>query len=58
MAGDVNRVQPPDMQPMRAYKSASAMGAAAPAFREEGLFEYHLYTLGRPTTVRDKGRSR
>jgi hypothetical protein len=28
--------------------------AAAPQFHEEGLFEYHLYTLGRPTTVRDK----
>ena len=25
--------------------------AAAPQFREEGLFEYHLYTLERPTTL-------
>jgi hypothetical protein len=51
VAGDVNRVQP-----QRAYKSAPMdMAAAAPAgaagFSEQALFEYHLYTLGRPTTV-------
>ena len=51
VAGDVNRVQP-----QRAY-SKTAMPAAAPApsggagFSEQGLFEYHMYTLGRPTTV-------
>jgi len=28
------------------------MAASAP-MREEGLFEYHLYTLQRPTTIRD-----
>jgi hypothetical protein len=53
VAGDVNRVQP------QAYGGASmkrmAMSApAAPAFREEGLLEYHLYTLARPTDVLDK----
>jgi hypothetical protein len=51
VAGDVNRV-PPE----RAYKSAGmAVPAAAPSggagFTEQGLFEYHMYTLGRPTTV-------
>jgi hypothetical protein len=54
VAGDVNRVQPEEQYPVaRAYKAAPAP-AAGSAFREEGLFEYHLYTLDRPTTVRDK----
>ncbi len=53
VAGDVNQVQMADSGVMRAYKSAAAP-AGASAFREEGLFEYHLYTLDRPTTVRDK----
>ncbi len=51
VAGDVNRVQPE-----RAYKSSSlSVPMAAPSggagFSEQGLFEYHIYTLGRPTTV-------
>jgi hypothetical protein len=29
---------------------------AEPAFQEEGLFEYHLYTLARPTDVLDRER--
>jgi hypothetical protein len=50
VAGDVNRVQP---QPQResyglAMKSAVA---DAPQFQEQGLFEYHLYSLQRPTNV-------
>lgn len=52
VAGDVNRVQPPRAYDMR---SKVAMAPAAPAggagFSEQALFEYHLYTLGRPTTV-------
>jgi hypothetical protein len=54
VAGDVNRVQP-ELQ--RVSKRAMAMpmaAAGAPAFREEGLLEYHLYTLQRPTDVLDK----
>ena len=54
VAGDVNRVREEAPQPQRMYKSAAPMAAGAPQFKEEGLFEYHLYTLGRPTTVRDK----
>jgi hypothetical protein len=50
VAGDVNRVrdETPPAVPMVAYKSGAPGGAP---FREEGLFEYHLYTLARPTTV-------
>jgi hypothetical protein len=53
VAGDVNRVRDMEVDMMpRAMKAAPA--GAATAFREEGLFEYHLYTLSRPTTVLDK----
>src|SRR6185369_8668303 len=52
VAGDVNRVASEQR-----YKSAPmAMPAQAPSggagFNEQSLFEYHLYTLSRPTTVR------
>jgi hypothetical protein len=55
VAGDVNRVREgaDEDSPRRMSKSMGA-GVAQDAFREEGLFEYHLYTLGRPTTVLDK----
>jgi len=51
-AGDVNQVRQ-EMQPRRRdmLMSKSSVGAAAPAMVEEGLFEYHLYTLQRPTTI-------
>ncbi len=49
VAGDVNR-QREEVQMNRAYKSAGAAQAADAGFRES-LLEYHLYTLGRPTTV-------
>ncbi|HTQ04076.1 MAG TPA: DUF4139 domain-containing protein [Polyangiaceae bacterium] len=54
VAGDVNRV--PESAPAgRMYMKSSANVLEDSArFQEEGLFEYHLYTLGRPTTVRDK----
>jgi hypothetical protein len=55
VAGDVNRVR--DEMRM-AMKSQRAMEAAAAAPRQdmaqEQLFEYHLYTLQRPTTIADK----
>ncbi len=52
VAGDVNQVRQ-EMQPRRrdVLMSKSSVGAAAPAMVEEGLFEYHLYTLQRPTTI-------
>ncbi len=54
VAGDVNRVQDEmhfrgDMMP----KMTMMAEAAAPQMSEESLFEYHLYTLQRPTTIRD-----
>ncbi len=58
VAGDVNRI--PEVRAMaRNYapmpmmaKGALMEDAAEPAgFQEQGLMEYHLYTLGRPTSV-------
>ena len=52
VAGDVNRVTE-----NRDYALAGAMARKQAAneaqFQEQGFFEYHLYTLQRPTTIRD-----
>jgi hypothetical protein len=52
VAGDVNRVQP-QARPMQMRKNMEMMAASADAapMAEEGLLEYHLYTLDRPTTI-------
>jgi hypothetical protein len=52
IAGDVNRVQEqrysrPEMAMLRAGTKADA------GFEEKEFFEYHLYTLPRPSTIRD-----
>lgn len=53
IAGDVHRVEPPAAPLMR--KQVLEMAAAAPAdaagFQQKDFFEFHLYTLGRPTTL-------
>ncbi|MBI4997272.1 MAG: DUF4139 domain-containing protein [Rhodocyclales bacterium] len=51
VAGDVNRVQE-DFAPR---PMAKAMVAAAPMreMAREEVFDYHLYSLGQPTTLRD-----
>jgi hypothetical protein len=55
VAGDVNRVAPQGgASDMFRSKRMEMAVAAAPAFREEGLLEYHLYSLERPTDVLDK----
>jgi len=50
VAGDVNRVRD---ELRYAAKHARGVAAEAPAsaMSQESLFEYHLYTLGRPTTI-------
>lgn len=55
IAGEINRVQPQDDMMYRAGKEMMAMGApmADMGFEEKSFFEYHLYTLGRPTTLRN-----
>lgn len=53
VAGDVNRVKH-EMKAVRDRVMAPMAAApAAPAMAQESLFEYHLYTLARPTTIAD-----
>jgi hypothetical protein len=55
VAGDVQRITP--AQAPMTMPSAVPMAPPMPAppqFKEEGLFEYHLYTLDRPTSLLDK----
>jgi hypothetical protein len=51
VAGDVNRIQPAVYKDPMAFAVEGRAALAPPQFREEGLFEYHLYTLERPTTL-------
>ncbi len=53
VAGELNRVQPPAPMPMAAREMV-ATKTAAPQFQQEAFSEYHLYTLGRKTSVEDK----
>jgi len=51
VAGDVNLVEK-EMQPRGLRQMAlAAAPPQAPAMAEESMFEYHLYTLGRPTDI-------
>ncbi len=52
LAGDVNTVQnaPRALRGMAGGFTAEAKSS----FQEESLFEYHLYTLQRPATIKDK----
>jgi hypothetical protein len=52
VAGDVNRVRE-QMHPMAKMMRGEVMAVAADAspMQEEGLLEYHLYTLDRPTNI-------
>lgn len=50
LAGTVNRVRPPQPRYMGMAGVAMA-GAAPPSFRQQSMFEYHLYKLQRPTTI-------
>jgi hypothetical protein len=49
VAGDVQRVRP-EVDPRVRIQSMAAAEART-GFAEEGFFEYHLYTLERPTTI-------
>jgi hypothetical protein len=52
VAGDVQRAPEPELGYGARVKMALA-AEAAPGFEEQPFFEYHLYTLGRPTTLPD-----
>lgn len=54
VAGEVHRAPQPQMAPkmLMARARADVVGEGA-GFEEKAFFEYHLYTLGRPTTLPD-----
>jgi hypothetical protein len=52
VAGDVQRVQPEQRLYRRDAMAMAAGGAREESgFQEKSFFEYHLYTLGRPTSL-------
>jgi hypothetical protein len=56
LAGDVNKIQE-GSNSVRVYaaaKMAADEAAMAPVVREKSFDEFHLYTLQRPTTLRDQ----
>jgi hypothetical protein len=52
VAGDIHRAQP-EMK-AAVQRMEMAMAPARPAMAEEAFFEYHLYTVDRPTTLKDR----
>ena len=53
VAGDVRRVTPSRHTYDAPRMESMVMKASAPQFEEEAFFEYHLYTLERPTTIKE-----
>lgn len=55
VAGDVNKVRDKEEYEgkMRRIAEVAALKAPAPQFKEDAFFEYHIYTLERPATVKD-----
>ncbi len=51
IAGDVRRLQPPMEMEMMGKGAMMRTMAAAPAFEEKAFMEYHMYTLGRKSTI-------
>jgi hypothetical protein len=54
VAGDVHRVEPAANYALGRGRMAAEAAPMKQQFHEEGLLEYHLYTLQRPTDVLDK----
>jgi hypothetical protein len=53
VAGDVNRVKDEFDYKDRMLRAAETAAKAAPQFKEEAFFEYHIYSLERPATIKD-----
>src|SRR5271154_1918977 len=54
VAGDLNRLPANARGDVMMMKAMTAGAAPAPQFQQENFSEYHLYTLGRRTSVEDK----
>jgi len=52
IAGEVRRIGEREMR-RRWFAEGEFLAKAAPQFKEKPFFEYHLYTLQRPTTVKN-----
>jgi hypothetical protein len=53
IAGDVNRAQPQPDPRFRMRAQEMLVAADSAGFAEQSFFEFHLYTLGRTTTIAD-----
>ncbi len=53
VAGDVNRVQEAQIMAVDRMQRQAAAAAPPPQFQEQAFFEYHLYSLQRPTTMKN-----
>ncbi len=53
VAGDVQRIQPAQgyVREQMMQRASAVRDEAQAGFTEKSFFEYHLYTLGRPTTI-------
>jgi hypothetical protein len=54
MAGDVNKLQPGAVGGVAMRMAAAAVDMTGPPVTEKAFDEYHLYTLERSTTLRDR----
>jgi hypothetical protein len=54
VAGDVQRAAPPGYAAGAVPAARMALEEKVAGFAEKAFFEYHLYTLGRPTTLPDR----
>ena len=54
MAGDVSKVREAEEVSRGGYGGGGFMGAPQPTVTERPFDEYHLYTIERPTTLRDR----
>lgn len=54
VAGDIHRAPPPGLQAVRGMTERKAMASVSDqGFEERSFFEYHLYELARPTTLKN-----
>ncbi|WP_287128862.1 DUF4139 domain-containing protein [Candidatus Cyanaurora vandensis] len=54
VAGEINRVNLDSQRRIvQQENTQTTYASAAPAFKQENLFEYYLYTLSRPTTLKN-----
>ncbi len=54
VAGDLNRLPMSTRNAVMEDRTMALKATAAPQFQQESFSEYHLYTLGRKTSVEDK----